>query len=46
MQNICKNFLSMRLEITLISIKQSPIVPRYGQWLLPISKLYSYKCYF
>lgn len=26
MQNICKNFLSMRLEITLISIKQSPMV--------------------
>lgn len=26
MQNICKKFLSMRLEITLISIKQSPMV--------------------
>lgn len=26
MQNICKKFLSMRLEIALISLKQSPMV--------------------
>lgn len=45
LQNICKNFYSMRLAITLISFKLSPMLS-YGQWLLPISKLHSYNCYF